>query len=160
MNVSMRDGFNLGWKLVAVLRGQASPETLLTYSEERHAVAKELIDFDREFARMFSAPPKTSAADEDGVDPAVFQSYFQQFGRVTAGVATQYQPSLLTGSGTTQHLAKGFVIGTRFHSVPVLRLADAKPIHLGHVVKADGRWRLVAFGRASHAADRDIGPVG
>jgi phenol 2-monooxygenase len=33
----------------------------------------------------------------------------------------------------------------RFHSAPVIRLADAKPVQLGHVVKADGRWRLFAF---------------
>ena len=33
----------------------------------------------------------------------------------------------------------------RFHSAPVVRLADAKPMHLGHVAKADGAWRLYAF---------------
>ena len=44
-----------------------------------------------------------------------------------------------------QSLAPGFEIGTRFHSAPVVRLADAKPVHLGHVVKADTRWRLFAF---------------
>jgi hypothetical protein len=33
----------------------------------------------------------------------------------------------------------------RFHSAPVVRLADAKPLHLGHLVRADGRWRLFAF---------------
>jgi phenol 2-monooxygenase len=27
----------------------------------------------------------------------------------------------------------------------VIRLADAKPVHLGHTVKADGRWRIFAF---------------
>jgi phenol 2-monooxygenase (NADPH) len=26
-----------------------------------------------------------------------------------------------------------------------LRLADAKPMHLGHVAEADGRWRIYAF---------------
>ena len=145
MNVSMRDGFNLGWKLAAVLEGRTRPEVLHTYSAERHAVAKQLIDFDRELAKMFSARPKTSPDDEDGVDPAVFQRYFQQHGRFTAGVATQYRPSMLTGAATHQHLAKGFVIGTRFHSAPVVRLADAKPLHLGHVIEADGRWRLFVF---------------
>src|SRR4029079_9762587 len=58
MNVSMADAFNLGWKLGAVLRGTARPELLRTYSSERQAIAQELIDFDREFARMFSAAPK------------------------------------------------------------------------------------------------------
>jgi phenol 2-monooxygenase len=36
----------------------------------------------------------------------------------------------------------------RFHSAPVIRLADAKPLHLGHTVKADGRWRLFVFAPA------------
>ena len=58
MNVSMQDAFNLGWKLASVLRGRCSPEILRTYSVERQSVAKELIDFDRKWARMFSAPPK------------------------------------------------------------------------------------------------------
>jgi phenol 2-monooxygenase len=144
MNVSMRDGFNLGWKLASVLRDRCRPQILHTYSAERHAVARELIDFDREFAAMFSARPRTSD-DEEGVDPAEFQRYFQQHGRFTAGTATRYDPSILVGDGAHQHLAKGFEIGTRFHSAPVVRLADAKPMHLGHVVKADGRWRLFAF---------------
>ena len=62
MNVSMQDTFNLGWKLAAVLRGTSSPTLLHTYSAERQAIAKQLIDFDREFARMFSAPPKEAGA--------------------------------------------------------------------------------------------------
>jgi phenol 2-monooxygenase len=37
------------------------------------------------------------------------------------------------------------VIGKRFHSARVIRLADAKPVHLGDTIKADGRWRLFAF---------------
>jgi phenol 2-monooxygenase len=152
MNVSVNDSFNLGWKLAAVLRGQVSDEILHTYSDERQAVASELIDFDREFAKMFSAPPKTSDDDEDGVDPAAFQDYFQRFGRFTAGTATHYGPSLITGPADHQHLAEGLVIGMRFHSAPVIRLADAKPVHLGHTVKADGRWRLFAFAGAEDIA--------
>ncbi len=154
MNVSMQDGFNLGWKLAAVLRRQASPSILSTYSGERRAAAKELIDFDRELATMISAPTKVDA-DDDGVEPAEVQRYFQQHGRFTAGVATRYAPSLLVGDGATQSLATGFVIGSRFHSAPVIRLADAKPVHLGHVVEADGRWRLFAFADRPHPASAD-----
>ena len=145
MNVSMRDAYNLGWKLAAVLRGRARPELLHTYSRERWAVAKQLIDFDREFAEMFSAPPKTSPDDDEGVDPAVFQEYFRRHGRFTAGVATRYDDAPLTGGDSHQHLADGFPVGMRFHSAPVVRVADGKPMHLGHVHRADGRWRLYAF---------------
>ncbi len=151
MNVSMQDAFNLGWKLAAVLQGFAAPSLLHSYSGERQSIAAELIDFDREFARMFSAKPKT-AADEDGVDPAEFQRYFVQQARFTAGTATRYAPSLLTGQGAHQHLADGFVVGMRFHSAPVVRLADAKPMHLGHVADADGRWRIYLFAGADGLA--------
>ncbi len=146
MNVSMQDTFNLGWKLAAVLRGQSPPSLLQTYSAERHAIAKELIDFDREWAKMLSAPLKKSADDETGVDPASIQQYFVQHGRYTAGTATRYKPALLTAEPTYQALAPGFQIGTRFHSAGVVQLADAKPVDLSAVTtKADGRWRLFLF---------------
>jgi len=146
MNVSMQDTFNLGWKLAAVLQGKSSANLLHTYSAERHAIAKQLIDFDREFAKMFSAPPKASASAEgEGVDPEEFQSYFVAKGRFTAGTATQYKPSLICAEPTFQHLATGFPIGMRFHSAPVVRLADAKPVQLGHAARADGAWRVYVF---------------
>src|SRR5262249_25440527 len=87
-----------------------------------------------------------------GADFAKTQSYFLRHGRYTAGTATHYASSLLTGESTYQHLAEGFVVGTRFHSAPVIRLADAKPVHLGHVAGADGRFRLFAFAPAGDPA--------
>ncbi|MEV1131298.1 FAD-binding monooxygenase [Agromyces sp. NPDC049794] len=145
MNVSMQDAFNLGWKLAAVLQGRSTPELLHTYSAERQTVAQDLIDFDREWAAMLSAKP-ADAASGDGVDPAALQRHFQKQGRYTAGMATRYEPSLLTGEGTWQHLGTGFPIGERFHSAPVARVGDAQPLELGHVHEADGRWRVYAFG--------------
>lgn len=146
MNVSMQDAFNLGWKLAAVIRGQAGPDLLQTYSAERRAVAKELIDFDKEWARMLSMPVRSPDDPGDkGVDPAETQRYFVRHGRYTAGTATHYAPSIITAQPTYQDRAKGLRIGMRFHSAPVVRLADARPLELGHAVKADGRWRLFAF---------------
>ncbi|MFO1313030.1 MAG: FAD-binding monooxygenase [Burkholderiales bacterium] len=151
MNVSMQDALNLGWKLVAVLEGRSGPELLRTYSLERRAIAQELIDFDKRWSKTMSSPPKDPAHPErGGVDPDELQRQFVQAGRYTAGVATRYAPgTLLTGPATHQHLATGFTIGMRFHSAPVVRLADAKPMHLGHVARADAAWRIYAF------ADRD-----
>jgi phenol 2-monooxygenase (NADPH) len=146
MNVSMQDAFNLGWKLAAVLRGQAPAALLQTYSAERQAIAKELIDFDREWAKMLSSPVKKTPDDKEGVDPAAVQRYFVQHGRYTAGTATRYRPALLTGEPAHQTLAPGFQIGTRFHSATVVQLSDAKRVDLGATaLKADGRWRLFLF---------------
>ena len=49
------------------------------------------------------------------------------------------------------------MIGTRFHSAPVVRACDAKPVHLGHAGKADGRWRLYAFAGANDLGDEQTG---
>ena len=111
-------------------------------SAERQQVAQELIDFDREFAALFS--------DHSGqADPATFQRYFRDHGRYTAGFGVRYAPSMITAAEPAQDRAKGFEVGARFHSVPVVRRADAKSMQLGHVARADGAWRLYLF------ADRD-----
>jgi phenol 2-monooxygenase (NADPH) len=156
MNVSMADSWNLGWKLASVLRGTAKAELLHTYSDERQKVAQELIDFDLEFAKMFSARPKDDGdADGDGIVPEEFHRYFVQQGRFTAGVATRYVPSLITSDASHQQLATGFPVGMRFHSAPVIRLADAKPLELGHVARADGAWRLYVFADRPHPTEPD-----
>ncbi|KQW46087.1 phenol 2-monooxygenase [Nocardioides sp. Root1257] len=149
MNVSMQDAYNLGWKLAAVLEERSDPELLHTYSTERHAVAQELIDFDRHFATTMSA----RATDTSAADTPTLKEQFAHQGRYTAGVATQYAPGALTGPNTWQHLAAGYPIGSRFHSAPVVRLADTRPMHLGHVHEADGRWRLYAFADQRDVAD-------
>jgi phenol 2-monooxygenase len=149
MNVSMQDGFNLGWKLASVLQKRCAPRLLHTYSAERQAIAKELIEFDRKWAALL--------ASSKGFDPAETQSYFVRHGRYTAGTAAHYSPSILTGEATYQHLAAGLAIGMRFHSAPVIRLADARLVHLGHVVKADGRWRIFAFAGAEDPAAPNSG---
>lgn len=143
MNVSMGDSLNLGWKLVSVLQGRCAPEILHSYSAERQAVAQDLIDFDREWSRILSERPEEEST-ESGETPR-FQQYFIQHGRYTAGMSVTYTPSEFTGTSGWQSLATGFDIGTRFHSAPVIRLADAKPLELGHTVKADVRWNLFAF---------------
>jgi len=151
MNVSMQDAFNLGWKLISVLEGRANPELLRTYSVERHAIAQGLIDFDKEWSKIMASAPRDPKHPElGGVDPEELQAYFVKSGRYTAGVATHYPPAtVLTAQATHQALAKGFTIGMRFHSAPVVRLADAKPVHLGHAARADGAWRIYAFADAS-----------
>jgi phenol 2-monooxygenase len=153
MNVSMQDGFNLGWKLASVLRKRSPSDLLHTYSAERQAIAKELIDFDREWAQVLcSASKSRTEGDGKGFDPAETQSYFVRHGRYTAGTAALYRPSILTGEATYQQLATGLIVGMRLHSAPVIRVADGKPIHLGHTVKADGRWRIFAFAGAEDPA--------
>jgi phenol 2-monooxygenase len=144
MNVSMGDTFNLGWKLISVLTGRADPALLHSYSGERRAAAKGLVDFDHQWARVVGG-----LAGEDAADglPRVAREFVNNL-PFTCGLTIRYEPGALTGPATHQHLARGFDIGKRFHSAPVVRLADAKPMQLGHCIEADARFRLFVFAPA------------
>ena len=149
MNVSMQDAFNLGWKLAHVLRGQASPALLRSYSGERQQIAQDLIDFDKQWSSLMAAEPMDPEHPElGGQDPQEFQEFYQRSFDFTMGFGTHYSLSPLTGSAHHQELASGFPLGERFRSEPVMRLADANPVQLGHHHQADGRWRLYAFADA------------
>ena len=143
MNVSMQDTFNLGWKLAHVLQGRAPASLLHSYSGERWLEAKRLVDTDHQWARVMSAPPGES--ELDGGDEPRIVKHFKQNLEFTGGLAVQYMASSLTAAPTHQALATGQEIGKRFHSAPVVRLADAMQMQLGHAAEADGRWRVYAF---------------
>ncbi|MUN55727.1 3-hydroxybenzoate 4-monooxygenase [Kocuria koreensis] len=153
MNVSMQDGFNLGWKLGHVLTGTSPEELLSTYSEERQVIAKNLIDFDKEWSTLMAAKP------EDLPDESTLEDFYVKTAEFPAGFMTEYTPSLITGGTENQGLASGFPVGKRFKSAKANRVCDANPVHLGHQAVADGRWRIYVFadrpaaGEASRLAD-------
>ncbi|WP_309127793.1 FAD-dependent monooxygenase [Microbacterium sp.] len=142
MNVSMQDGFNIGWKLGHVLTGRAPEELLGTYAAERRPVAQQLIDFDREWSSLMARKP------EEISDPQDLATYYLATAEFPSGFMTQYAASMIVSDGGHQDLAVGFPLGKRFKSVEVTRVADGNAVHLGHHAKADGRWRVYAFADA------------
>lgn len=84
MNMSLQDGYNIGWKLGYVLRGLSSPDLLKTYNLEREKTAKDLIEFDRELTALF----KKGADKEAGQAAEVFKEHFKKSLRYTAGLTT------------------------------------------------------------------------
>jgi phenol 2-monooxygenase len=137
MNVSLQDGYNIGWKLGEVLTGLATPSLLETYVLERQKVATDLINFDRYFSKLFSSGAKTT--------PAEFQQGFIQSGKYTAGLTAKYDVSAITTSLESTQLASNVVVGMRLPSAQVVRFCDSKPQQLMKSLKSDGRWRIVAF---------------
>ncbi|MER7446173.1 FAD-dependent monooxygenase [Microbacterium sp. NPDC097977] len=140
MNVSMQDGFNLGWKLGSVLSGRAPEALLSTYGAERRPVAQQLIDFDREWSTLMARKPS------EITDPGDLATYYLATAEFPSGFMTQYTSSMITGTDAHQALAAGFPLGKRFKSAEVVRVGDGNVVHLGHHARADGRWRVYAFG--------------
>jgi phenol 2-monooxygenase len=151
MNVSMQDTFNLGWKLVHVLKGRANPRLLRSYSKERLTEAKRLVETDHKWSRIMSAP--TTQAERDGTQEPRIIRQFKENLEFTGGTAVKYDASYLFAASAHQTLAAGQEIGRRFHSAPVVRVSDAKQMHLGHVAEADARWRIYAFAGKSDTSN-------
>ena len=147
MNVSMQDGFNLGWKLGHVLTGLSPASLLSTYSAERQPVAQQLIDFDREWSTLMARKP------EEISDPQELATFYLGTAEFPSGFMTQYGPSMIVTDASHQALADGFPVGKRFKSVEVVRVCDGNAVHLGHHAKADGRWRMYAFADAPAAGE-------
>ncbi|MDQ7878663.1 FAD-dependent monooxygenase [Microbacterium sp. QXD-8] len=150
MNVSMQDGFNLGWKLGHVLTGLSPASLLSTYSAERQPVAQQLIDFDREWSALMARKP------EEISDPQELATFYLGTAEFPSGFMTQYGPSMIVTDAAHQALAEGFPLGKRFKSVEVVRVCDGNAVHLGHHAKADGRWRVYAFADAPAAGEASV----
>ncbi len=154
LNTSLPDTFNLGWKLAAVLRGRCHPRLLSTYGPERRKVAQQLIDADRELSRLVATRPTAGDDSEQAkVDTAKIEAFMKRQSGFVSGTSIEYFPSYICTGQENQHLATGFHIGQRFHSAEATRVADGRVQHLGHLIKADGRWRIFLFGDTQDPTD-------
>lgn len=70
-NTSIQDGFNLAWKLAAVVKGQATPRLLESYSTERTPVARQIVTRANqsiaEFGPIFEALGMDGGVDHDKI---------------------------------------------------------------------------------------------
>ncbi|KAM7189186.1 phenol hydroxylase [Rhypophila sp. PSN 637] len=173
MNISMQDCYNLGWKVGLVAKGIAKRSILSSYQSERRRIARDLIDFDHKFSRLFSGRPAKDVMDAEGVSMGEFKDAFLKGNMFASGLSVNYGPSTIVvkpddaaeqGDGSeksvalvTRHnitkeefdkkqaLATGLPVGMRFNSFKVLNQADARPWHFQERLKADGRFRIVLF---------------
>ncbi|KAH6668424.1 FAD binding domain-containing protein [Halenospora varia] len=146
MNVSLQDGYNMGWKLASILKGKATPELLRTYNIEREKVAATLIDFDRTWAKQMSSKSRKGPYGVHSGDEEDFSETFVKAGRYTAGLTATYDDSMLTNARDSgQTLAPGLRVGMRFPSAQVVRFSDAKAMQLVKAFPSDGRWRILVF---------------
>ncbi|RCW46220.1 2,4-dichlorophenol 6-monooxygenase [Halopolyspora algeriensis] len=70
-NTSVQDSFNLAWKLAMVIRGEAGPELLETYSSERAPVGRQIVERANlsrdQFGPIFEALGIAGGSDDEGI---------------------------------------------------------------------------------------------
>lgn len=152
LTISPTLAFNLGWKLGSVVKGWANRSLLETYSSERGQIARELIEFDQKFSRLFSGRPATDIMDKEGIDLKTFKEVFEKGNLFSSGCNVDYgaslivaKPSLAASVVGKQSLAPNIMMGKRIPSHKVLNQADARPWHLQELLPSNGTWRLLVF---------------
>lgn len=111
MNVSMMDSYNLAWKLIHSLNGltpdldesKSSEHLLDTYHTERHTIARQLIEFDREFSSMFSG--QIGADHGSALTHDQFLEVFSTGNGFTSGCGIEYPENLLVEKPSPAHRA-------------------------------------------------------
>lgn len=70
-NTSIQDSYNLAWKLAMVVRGEAGPALLDTYTQERAPIGKQIVDRANlsrdQFGPIFEALSIAGDTDSDGI---------------------------------------------------------------------------------------------
>jgi phenol 2-monooxygenase len=139
MNMSMQDGFNIGWKLALVASGVAQPSILATYDAERHLLAEMLLDFDRHWSGLF-----TEGGGEDKSQNMInVVELFEEFadGRKSFYGASELVWKFENDEGPPA--ARNLIPGERFPPVKLRMQADGNLRWTTRLLESDGRFRVV-----------------
>jgi phenol 2-monooxygenase len=135
MNVSMQDGYNLGWKVAMAAAGAAvdNKKLLSTYNGERYPVAQKLVAYDR---ALFG---------EQGIlDTTKMMKFLEEFRDFSEGLKLDYPESILVAKSTSnQSAATGLTVGESFKHHKVLGHATSQLYWTTKIFQSDGTFRIV-----------------
>ena len=141
MNVSMNDAYNLTWKLALTLRGIANPSLLKTYQMERQHIARQLVEFDERFSKLFASPQNLEGSD--------FHDVYVQSKGFVSGCGHRYPAGLLTDEhvdvGIAQDAAEPLTPGKRLLPVQLTRHLDGVFVSSLDDMPSNGHFRIIVF---------------
>ena len=167
MNSGMQDGFNLGWKLAAVIKGFGQADLLDTYGAERQPVAEDLLKFtDRGFHSMVKPGDLAQRAMKlFGASVMGLETVQERLRRTVGEVPISY----LTSSLSEDHGGTiGPIAGERAPDGVAVRASDRRTVRLLQAIAGEA-WGLLIFagldqsdvgGKLAEIAQRAVGGFG
>ena len=153
MNTAIIDAQALSWRINLVEKGLANPRVLLpTYHLERHATGKQLIEFDAEYAALFSGEIPKSQPELAKLSDDERKRHFVEVQRRNAGFTTGagvfYKDNILNHRDATKLGASlsssKLEAGVRLQPAWATRWISSSPVRIIHEVQfsAPGGFRL------------------
>ncbi|KAL9109125.1 MAG: hypothetical protein Q9227_006216 [Pyrenula ochraceoflavens] len=142
MNTGIQDAWNVAWKLSLIIRKKGKDDALLrSFNEERRLIAKQLIEFDRNFAKMFAAKGAKNAPE--------FMELWRKSSGFTSGCGHQYESSdLVVGQAIEIEnplAVEPLTPGRRFLPMNLVRCIDGWTINSLDVTPARGQFCEIVF---------------
>lgn len=125
MNTCVQDAFNLAWKLAYVIKGQAGPALLDSYSLERAPVGKQIVLRANQSRLDYAALNKCFRVD--GADNPVAAGIARFRDPGPDGVAARTAARAALELKDTEFNAQGVEMNQRYQSGAVIPDADAQP---------------------------------
>ncbi|PYI29863.1 putative phenol 2-monooxygenase [Aspergillus indologenus CBS 114.80] len=144
LNMSMQDGFNIGWKVALVAKGLAKPSILDTYKSERYPLAEMLLDFDRQWSALFlqQEQQKSHAAPVAQETLIAMRDVLRKTEHFSQGHTSYYRASSLVckqSKAVAQHLTPG----EKLVPVRLRSQANGLPSWTTKMLESDGRFRIL-----------------
>ena len=150
MNYGIHDAFNLGWKLAAVVKGEAKPELLDTYSAERHPIDQALIRGTDLGYHLLIEPHAIKKVAMKFIVPALFtlEAFQDNVRNTLAEMNVAYPASPLTEDHGG---SSGPKPGERAPDATLVLMPSRETATLFDLMR-DPRWTLLLFAGISHSA--------
>lgn len=146
MNMSMQDGFNIGWKLAMVAVGVANPAILDSYTAERHPLAEMLLEFDRLWSGEFTETNASGTAAPDKADRMV--NVVEKFMDFADGLKAYYPASPLVWKISAEEgpdAAHNLIPGERIPPIKLRNQAEGNSKWTTRLFESDGSFRIVVL---------------
>ncbi|KIY61335.1 hypothetical protein CYLTODRAFT_427586 [Cylindrobasidium torrendii FP15055 ss-10] len=164
LNTSIQDSFNLAWKLALVLKSQASPSLLSTYSTERLPVVANMLDLSFKLTQTFGLAKSTVRPEQAGPKAQEGAAVSKEFNQL--GINYRWSPILVddfttpSSSSTDAYgaIADGPVhAGDRAPDAPGIRIPQSEATTTLFDVLDTSRHTVLAFAESSGDDLLDIG---
>lgn len=175
MNTAFLDAQNLAWKIHHVESGFANRSILKSYESERKFVAENLLNFDAEYAKLFSqrkpsANEVRQGSTADGHSESEENKFIKKFKEsceFTSGYGVAYLENVFNWSESHPAQHELFLStsngGTKLRTGRILtpatvtRVADANVVHLEQEIPLNGSYRIYLFGGNPSKTKKAIG---
>jgi hypothetical protein len=159
MNTAFLDAQNLAWKIHHVESGFAKRDILKSYEIERKSVAENLLNFDAQYASLFSQRQpsagevgQASSGANEGQEENKFVDLFKSSCEFTSGYGVAYGPNVFNWH--QEHSARSSLFqpqgstlrtGRILPPANVIRVVDANEVHLEEEIPTNGAFRIYLF---------------